>query len=78
MKFHDRDLDPLAEMLRDITDLPEDQLAGFAVVLAVIDENGNAGGRLISSTPNLRAVAQMLEVALAQIENDLDKLAGLS
>ena len=78
MKFHDRDLDPLAAMLREITDLPEDQLAEFAVVLATIDEEGRAGGRLISSTPNLRAVAQMLELALSQVENDLDKLAGLS
>lgn len=78
MKFHDEDLEPLARILSQITGVPGERLAGFAVTIAVFEEDETPSGRLISSTPNLRIVAQMLDLARSEVGRELDKLAGLS
>lgn len=78
MRMRDEDLEPLAAMLAQVSGIPPERLAGFAVMLAVFEEDGKPGGLLISSTPNLRTVQKMLEVAQGEIGGELGKLAGLS
>ena len=78
MRFHSEDLEPLAEMLSQISGIPDERLAGFAVMLATWEEDGRPGGRLISSTHNLRTLAKMLDVARSEVAEELEKLAGMS
>ena len=54
------------------------QVPGFAVLIAVIEEDGTAGGRMITSTPNLRHTQKLIQVGLGEVDRELDKLAGLS
>lgn len=78
MKLREEDLIPLGDLLSVITGVPPNRLAGFVVMIGVFEENETPGGRLIASTPNLRTVQHMLEIATAQVNAELDELSGLS
>jgi hypothetical protein len=78
MRMREEDLIPLGDLLSVITGVPPSRLAGFVVMIGVFEEDEKPGGRLIASTPNLRTVAHMLEIAGAQVQDELDKLSGLS
>lgn len=78
MRLREEDLEPLGDLLAQMTGVPPDRLAGFVVMIGTFEEDGKPGGRLISSTSNLRTVYTMLQLAGAQVEGELDKLAGLS
>lgn len=72
------DMQPLADLLAQMTGLPEDRVAGFVVMVAAFEEDGTPGGRLITSTDSLRTVKTMLTAGLMQVQDDLDRMAGLS
>jgi hypothetical protein len=78
MKMREEDLIPLGDMLAELTGMPPGQVAGFVVMVGVFEDDGKPGGRLISSTTNLRTVSHMLELASAQVQGELDDLSGLS
>jgi hypothetical protein len=78
MEIREEELLPLADMLSEISKVPHDRFAGFVVALAIYNEDGSPGGRLIASTPNLRTVSLILEVSQAEVRRELDKLADLS
>jgi hypothetical protein len=76
--MRNEDLGPLADMLSDVSGVPLERLAGFMVMIAMYEEDGRPGARVISSTTDLRNMAQMLNVALTQVQGELDKIHGLS
>jgi hypothetical protein len=78
MRITEADLSELGTVVCQVTGLPPGQVAGFAIMVAVYEEDGSAGGRLIASTPSLRAVAKLIEVAGTQVGEELDRLAGLT
>ena len=78
MQIREEDLIPLAEMLSQLSGVPQDRLAGFVVTMAVWEEDGTPSGRMIASTPNLRVVSMMIDVARGEVQRELDKLAGMS
>ena len=74
----EENLMPLAEIISNLIGTPQDRIAGFAVVVATYEEDEKPSGRLIASTPSLRAVGMMLDVAREEINVELAKLSGLS
>lgn len=78
MNLSDEDLARIGSLLREVTGLPRDRVAGFVVMVAVYEEDDMPGGRIIASTPNLRTVATMLDVARSQLTIELDRLSELS
>jgi len=78
MRKREDDLEPLAEVLAALSGVPRERTIGFAVVVAVREEGGDPGGRLITSTEDLRHVAMMLDLAMAEVDEERRRRAALS
>ena len=78
MRIREEDLIPLGELLSQLSEIPPERVAAFVVTMAVWEEDGSPSGRMIASTHSLRAVAMVLDVARGEVQQELDKLAGMS
>lgn len=78
VQIREEDLIPLGEMLSRLSEVPPERLAAFVVTMAVWEEDWSPSGRMIASTHSLRAVSMVLDVARAEVQKELDKLAGMS
>jgi hypothetical protein len=74
----DGDIEELGTLICHVAGINPEQVPGFAVLIAVIEDDGTAGGRMITSTPNLRHTQKLIQVGLGEVDRELDKLAGLS
>jgi hypothetical protein len=70
------DMVPLADLLVQMTAVPRERTAGFVVLMAIYEEDGTPGGRILTSVPTLRATAELIDVAREQIKAELERLAG--
>jgi hypothetical protein len=74
----DEGIDELGTLICQVAGVDPEQVPGFVVLVAHIEEDGTAGGRMITSTPNLRHTQKLIQVGLGEVDRELDKLAGLS